>query len=166
MQNPAESQPNLSRIHENLNKTYGESIIISTEPRQNPSESQQNLSRIHHNLNKTQAESIRISTKSVQNPSESQQNLCRIHENLNKIYANPIRRQDNTAKTIQPKTQADPSEVPAAAASELPESAATRTASDAMAKCHRVKSGKMPQSESFLATDSDNAEFLLIQMSI
>ena len=70
MQNPLKSQQNLSRIYENFNKTYGESIIISTKPMQNPSESHQNLSRIHQNLIKTYAESMRISTKPMQTPSE------------------------------------------------------------------------------------------------
>ena len=70
MQNPPESQQNLSRIHQNLNKTYAKSTRIPTKPMLNPPESQQNLSRIHQNLNKTYAESMRISTKPMQTPSE------------------------------------------------------------------------------------------------
>ena len=109
MQNPSESQQNLPRIHQNLNKTYAESIIISTKPMQNPPESQQNLSRIHENFNKTYGESIIISAKSMQNPSESHQNLSRIHQNLIKTYVESMRistkhmQTQSEDKTIQPR---------------------------------------------------------------
>jgi hypothetical protein len=70
MQNPSESQQNICRTHQNLNKTYAQSIRISIIPMQNSSELQQ---KIHQNLDTIHTKSINIKHTRPQPP--EQQNL-------------------------------------------------------------------------------------------
>ena len=74
MQKLWESQQNLCRNHQNLNKTYAETIRISTKPCRN----HQNLNKTMQNPLEIQQTSIRISTIPMQNPSELQQKSIRI----------------------------------------------------------------------------------------
>ena len=114
MQNPSESQQNICRTHQNLNKTYAETVRISTKHLQSPPESQQNLCRTHQNLNKTYAELIRISTIPMQNsselqqknPSESPHNPCKIFEPKHTRPQPP--EQQNLDHVLQPAPECRP----------------------------------------------------------